>query len=114
MQEFRFSENPLAEARAQRPARMQVHSATQDRREFVGHVDEGQSRGASGHELDEDVHVALRSKIVPGDRAEDRESMDPVLPAELGDARAVDGDPDGQETAPGASLPHLGHGDANL
>src|SRR3712207_7412556 len=46
----------------------------------------------AGLELDQHVHVAVGAEVVAQHRAEEGELADVVLPAELGDALAVDGD----------------------
>ena len=61
---------------------MQVDPAPEHLPELVPQGEEGQARDVTWLELDQDVNVAVRSKVTPQDRAEKRQPADVVLAAE--------------------------------
>ena len=52
--------------------RVQIDAVTEQAREFGLEVEEGQAGDVAGFELDQHVHVAVRTEVVPQDRAEER------------------------------------------
>jgi hypothetical protein len=65
-----FREHLFTEVAAQESWRVQVHLPAEEAAELFLDGKEAQPRNMSGLELDEHVHVAIRTEIVPENRAE--------------------------------------------
>ena len=81
----------MPDVRAEVLPREQVNGSPDEFRELTLHAaDADQRHVAVGCELHEDVHVAVRAKILPEDRAEQPQAQNPMLTAERGDPSLVD------------------------
>ena len=83
-----FAKDLVPEVGAEGSWRPEVDGAAQKRRKLFFHPDElEEARSTLRLELDEDVDVALLSKIRPQDGPEEREPPNMVTPAEILDLR---------------------------
>ena len=63
--------NLLTEMAAERAGRVQIYSATDHLREFILESGESETRNMTGFEFNENIDVAVRSKIGPQHRPEE-------------------------------------------
>jgi hypothetical protein len=63
-------QDAVAEVAAERRARIQIDAPAQEGRQLFLQTEEGEARRAAILELDQHVHIAFRSEVVPEDRAE--------------------------------------------
>jgi uncharacterized protein YdeI (BOF family) len=71
--------------------RAQINGTAQERGQFDSHAAEvEEAHACRGEELDEDVNVALRGKIVAQNATEEREASDAVQAVEV--SETIDGD----------------------
>ena len=82
---LRFLQHLVTEVLAQRVRRVQVHAASQDPRQLLLHREEGESRGLSWLELDQDIDVAVRREVITQDRTEERQRRGYSVPRAGGD-----------------------------
>jgi len=70
---------------AQELRRVQVNSALRNLAQFSLHPEEFKTRSVPRLEFHQNIHVTPRRKIIPQDRAKERELSNVVFPAEFSD-----------------------------
>lgn len=80
-----LGEHFVAEILAETLRRVQIHSPTKNRGEFVLLRKESQTCPRARLEFDQNVNVAVWSEVVAKDRTEQGQSADVVPPTEVGD-----------------------------
>jgi hypothetical protein len=87
-------EDSIPEATIQVLGPYHIHAvSSQETREFFLDRNKPKAHDMTWFKLDQHIYVAVRSEIVPQDRAEEGQSADMLFPAELGQLVAVNGYP---------------------
>src|SRR4051794_33936718 len=98
-----FRQDLIAEVRAEETGCVQIHLPAQNPRELLLHRKEREAGHVTGLEFHQDVDVALRPEIVPENGAEERQSADVVVAAEIDDLLPIDENPRSHGPPPGSS-----------